>query len=173
MDGPAHVAFILKHPQYAKLRAFPESNYEFCVTNPDTYKLLFGMYEDLLEANKGVKYFHLSTDEPYYVGLASNGQCQEVARAQELGSVGKLLAEFVTKTANYLHDRGRTVIFWGEYPLTPEDIPSLPKHLVDGEVYGPDFDPVFRKHGIRQMIYTATQGVESLFPDYYILPSSR
>ncbi|MCJ7503464.1 MAG: beta-N-acetylhexosaminidase [Acidobacteriia bacterium] len=173
LDGPAHVAFILKHPEYAKLRAFPESNYEFCVTNPETYKVLFGMYEDLLEANKGVKYFHLSTDEPYYVGLASNGQCPEVARAQELGSVGKLLAEFVTKTADYLHGRGRTVIFWGEYPLKPEDIPSLPKHLVDGEVYGPDFDPVFRKHGIRQMIYTATQGVEPLFPDYYVLPSPR
>ena len=173
LDGPAHVAFILKHPEYAKLRAFPESNYEFCVTNPDTYKLLFGMYEDLLAANKGIKYFHLSTDEPYYVGLASNAQCQEVTRARELGSVGKLLAEFVTKTANYLHDRGRTVIFWGEYPLKPEDIPSLPKHLVDGEVYGPDFDPVFARHGIRQMIYTATQGVQPLFPDYYVLPSSQ
>lgn len=173
LDGPAHVAFILKHPEYAKLRAFPESNYEFCVTNPDTYKLLFGMYEDLLAANKGVKYFHLSTDEPYYVGLANNPQCQEVARAGELGSVGKLLAEFVTKTASFLHERGRTAIIWGEYPFRPDDIPSLPRHIVSGLVYGPDFDPVFARHGIRQMIYTSTQGVEPLFPDYYVLPSSQ
>ena len=34
----------------------------------------------------------------------------------------KILAEFITKTANYLHDRGRTVVFWGEYPLKPDDI---------------------------------------------------
>ncbi len=34
LDGPAHVAFILKHPEYAKLREFPDSNYELCTTNP-------------------------------------------------------------------------------------------------------------------------------------------
>jgi hexosaminidase len=126
LDAPAHVAFILKHPEYAALRAFPNSNYEFCVTSPDTYKLLFGMFDDLLEANKGSKYFVLSTDEPYYVGLANSSQCEEMSQAKKLGSVGKLLAEFVTKSANYLHDRGRTVIFWGEYPLKSEDITALP-----------------------------------------------
>ena len=173
LDGPGHVAFILKHPDYARLREFADSNYEFCATNPDTYKLLFGMYEDLLAANKGVKYFHLSTDEPYYVGLADNDLCHEKVRAQELGSVGKLLGEFLTKTAGFLHERGRTAIFWGEYPLKPDDIPALPTHLVNGEVYGPDFDPVFKKHGIRQLIYTSTQGVEPLFPDYYVLPGAE
>lgn len=173
LDAPAHVAFILKHPEYAPLRAFPASNYEFCVTNPQTYKLLFGMYDDLLEATQGSKYFVLSTDEPYYVGLADNSQCHEVTQAKTLGSVGKLLAEFVTKASNYLHDRGRTVLFWGEYPLKSEDISSLPSHLVNGEVYGPEFDSAYKKHGIRQLIYTSTQGEEPLFPLYYVLPSTR
>jgi hexosaminidase len=173
LDAPAHVAFILKHPQYAPLRAFPTSNYEFCVTNPETYRLLFSMYDDLLEATRGSKYFVLSTDEPYYVGLADNSQCHEVTQAKTLGSVGRLLAEFVTKTANYLHDRGRTVLFWGEYPLKSEDISSLPSHLVNGEVYGPEFDSAYKKHGIRQLVYTSTQGEEPLFPDYYVLPSTR
>jgi hexosaminidase len=173
LDGPAHDAFILKHPEYASLREYPQSNYEFCVTNPDTYKLFEGMFDDLLAANKGVKYFVLSTDEPYYVGLADNSQCHEAERAKQLGSMGKLLAEFTTKTAAYLHDRGRTVIFWGEYPLKPDDINSLPSYLVNGEVYGPQFDPVFRAHGIRQMIYTSTEGEEQLFPQYYLLPSSQ
>jgi hexosaminidase len=171
LDGPSHIAFILKHPEYAGLRAFPDSNYEACVTNPDTYKLYFGMFQDLLDANKGGKYFVLSTDEPYYVGLAGNSQCNEIDRSRELGSVGKLLAEFVTKTSNYLHDRGRTVLFWGEYPLKPEDISALPSHLVNTEVYGPEFDPVFKAHGIRQMIFTSTVGwKELLFSNYYMLP---
>ncbi len=173
LDGPAHIAFILKHPEYANLRSYPESNYELCTTNPDSYKLLFGMYQDLLDANNGVKYFVLSTDEPYYVGLANNSQCQEAAPARQLGSVGKVLAEFITKTANFLHDRGRTVIFWGEYPLKPADIASLPPYLVNGEVYGPAFDPVFKAHGIRQMVYVSTEGEEPLFPQYYALPSSE
>jgi len=173
LDSPGHIAFILKHPEYARLREYPESNYELCATNPDSYKLLYGMFQDLLDANKGSNYFYLSTDEAYYIGLANNAQCQEAQRAKELGSVGKMLAEFVTKTAAYLHDRGRTVVFWGEYPLKPDDIAALPPYMVNGEVYGPQFDPVFRKHGIREMIYTSSEGEEKLFPDYFSLPASR
>jgi N-acetyl-beta-hexosaminidase len=30
LDGPAHITFILKHPEYAKLREFSDSNYELC-----------------------------------------------------------------------------------------------------------------------------------------------
>jgi len=172
VDGPAHIAWILKHPEYEKLRAFPESNYELCTTNPDSYKLLEGMYQELMDANKGVKYFLLSTDEPYYVGLANNSQCDETGEAKKLGSVGKVLAEFITKTAAYLQSHGRTVIFWGEYPLKPSDIPALASSLISGEVYGPEFDQAFREHGIRQMIFTYPEASEPLFPNYYLLPAA-
>jgi hexosaminidase len=40
LDGPAHIAFILKHPEYAKYRSFPESNYELCATNPEAVKFV-------------------------------------------------------------------------------------------------------------------------------------
>ncbi len=174
LDGPGHDAFILKHPEYSGLREFPESNYEFCVTNPDTYKLFDGMFDDLLEATKGSNYFVLSTDEPYYVGLANNAQCNEVDREKELGSVGKVLGEFVTKTAGYLHDHGREVMFWGEYPMVPADIASVPSYMINAEVYGPDFDPVFKAHGNRQMIFTSTNGwQEFFFPNYYLLPEDQ
>lgn len=173
LDGPAHISFILKHPEYEKLREYPDSNYELCTTNPGSYKLLDGMYQDLLNANKGVKYFVLSTDEPYYVGLAHNAQCDEASLAKQLGSVGKVLARFVTKAGGYLHDNGRTVIFWGEYPMVPSDISSLPSWVVNGEVYGPEFDPVFKAHGIRQMIYVSTEGAEPMFPNYFRLPPSE
>ncbi|TAM81016.1 MAG: hypothetical protein EPN47_14135 [Acidobacteria bacterium] len=173
LDGPAHIAFILKHPEYAKLREFPDSNYELCTTNPDSYKLLEGMYQDLLDANKGVNYFVLSTDEPYYVGMADNEQCDEGQLAKKLGSVGKVEAQFLDQAAGYLHERGRKVIFWGEYPLVAEDIPSLPSYLVNGEVYGPEFDRAFKERGIQQMIYTSTEGVEPWFPNYYGLPPSQ
>ncbi|MDQ2900052.1 MAG: beta-N-acetylhexosaminidase [Acidobacteriota bacterium] len=172
LDGPGHIAFILKHPEYAKLREYPESNYELCLVNPDSYKLLFGMFDDLIAANRGVKYFYLSTDEAYYVGLANNPQCREQAAAEKLGSVGKLLAEFVTKAAGHLRDRGREVIFWGEYPLKAEDLPSLPTYVINGEV-DRAFDRRYRELGIRQMIYTSTEGEEKLFPQYFALPASK
>jgi hexosaminidase len=173
LDGPAHIAFILKHPEYAGLRAFPDSNYELCATNPDSYKLMQGMFGDLLAANRGVNYIYLSTDEAYYIGMADNAQCSERKRAQDLGSVGLVLGEFITKVATYLHDQGRTVVFWGESPLKPADIAALPSWIVNGETYGPNFDPVFRAHGIRQTIYTSTEGEEKMFPDYFVLPPSH
>src|SRR5581483_10328408 len=71
------------------------------------------------------------------------------------------------------HDHGRTVVIWGEFPLKPSDIAALPPWIVNGETYGPDFDPVYRARGIRQMIYTSTEGEEKLFPDYFLVPPSR
>jgi hexosaminidase len=174
LDAPAHIAFILKHPEYASLREFPDSNYELCSTNPASVKLIEGMYHDLLDANKGVKEFYLSTDEPYFVGLANNAQCHSAERAKQFGTVGKVLAEFVTELANYLHERGREVVFWGEFPLVPSDIPALPSYLINGELYGKEFDEAFRAHGIRQMVFTSTVGwKELLFPSYYIRPATE
>ena len=178
LDAPGHIAFILKHPEYAGLREYPESNYELCATNPDSYKLLFGMFQDLLDANKGVKYFYLSTDEPYYIGMADNAQCQEAARAKELGSVGKLLAEFTTKTANYLHDRGRTVVFWGEYPLKAGRPRGTAVAYRERRNVWPAIRSFVSKHGIRQMIYTSSEGEEKLFPGIFSVarvtpPASR
>lgn len=173
VDGPAHVAFILKHPEYAPLRAFPDSNYQFCSTNPKSVDLLVGMFNDLIDANKGVEYIYFSTDEPYYVGLADNPQCQETKRARELGSNGKLLAEFTRKVSDPLRARGRKVVFMGEFPLEPGDIESLPSYLINTIVNGPKFDPVYKARGIRQMLHSSTQGEEELFTSYHMLPNER
>ena len=162
LDAPAHVSFILKHPEYTSLRAMPNSNYELSVTNPDTYELISGMFGDLIDANKGGEYVLLSTDEAYYVGKTEGEK--EAARA--MGGNGKLLADFITKISDKLHEKGRTIIFWGEFPLTVSDINALPSYLINGE-YNETWVPAFSKKGIRQLIYTSTQGEEPLFPNYY------
>jgi len=162
LDAPAHVSFILKHPEYTSLRAIPNSNYEMSVTNPDTRMQVTKMFENLIDANRGGKYIFLSTDEPYYVGKAEN----EKQGARASGGNGKLLAQFITEVSDKLHEKGRNVIFWGEYPLTSSDISSLPSHLINGE-YNENWASAFKKCGIRQLIYTSTQGEEPLFPKYY------
>lgn len=164
LDAPAHVAFILKHPAYKDLRAFPLSNYQFTVNNPKTYQLLSGMFKELIDANKGVDYVLLSSDEAYYTGKAAN----EMDSAKALGGNGKLLARFIGRMADTLKTYGRKVIFWGEYPLVPDDISRLPQHLVNG-VYDSDWARYFKQRGIRQLIYTSIQGEEPLFPNYYPL----
>ena len=169
LDGPAHVNFILEHEEYKKLREFPETAFEMCSTNPETYKLLEGMFRDLMDANKGGKYFHLSTDEAWFIGKADNAQCREAGQANELGSPSKLWVEFTKKTAGYLQEHGRRVIFWGEDPLQVEDVPLLPSGLINGEVYSPVYNKAFRARGISQMIYTNSLPDDPLFPFYFVL----
>ncbi|MFB3828127.1 MAG: glycoside hydrolase family 20 zincin-like fold domain-containing protein [Bryobacteraceae bacterium] len=174
LDGPAHANFILNHDEYKHLRAFPEVAFEMCATNPETYRLLHGMMQNLIDANRGVNYFHLSTDEAWFAGKADNAQCREAQRAKELGGPSKVLAEFIQKTAGYLQSRGRKVIFWGEPPLQAEDVPMLPAGLINGEIYGTVYNEEFRKRGIRQMIYTNSLPNDPLFPAYYVLaPESQ
>lgn len=168
LDAPAHVSFILKHPEYKELRAFPNSNYQFTVNNPKTYQLISGMFKELIDANKGVEYVLLSNDEAYYTGKAAN----EIDSAKRLGGNGKLLAQFIGRMADTLKSYGRKVIFWGEYPLVEDDIKKLPRHLING-VYDSSFAPAFKERGIRQLIYTSTQGEEPIFPNYYPLPGDK
>ena len=171
LDGPAHVNFILERMAYKSLREFPETAFEMCSTNPGTYQLLQGMYQNLIDANKGVRYFHLSTDEAWFVGKADNDQCHEAELARKLGSASKVWVEYTNKTAAYLRDRNREVIFWGEDPLQPQDIPLLTDGLINGEVYSPVYNEAFRAAGIPQMIYTNSQPDDPLFPAAASLPS--
>jgi hexosaminidase len=169
LDGPAHVNFILEHDEYVKLREFPETAFEMCSTNPETYKLLDGMFQDLMNANKGVQYFHLSTDEAWFIGKADNDQCHEAQRAKQLGSPSKLWVEFTHRTAGYLQQHGRKVIFWGEDPLQADDIPLLPGGLINGEVYSTAYNKAFHARGIPLMIYTNSLPDDPLFPAYFVL----
>ncbi len=170
LDAPAHISFILKHPEYASLRSFPNSNYELSVTNPKADELMLGMFDDLMEANKGGKYIFLSTDEAYYVGKAES----EKKRAEELGGNGRLLAEYITRISNNLHDKGRTVMIWGEFPLTASDVTSIPSHLINAiSGNSKEYGSRFKEHGIRHLFFTSTQGGEPLFPNYHKLPAKK
>ena len=164
LDGPAHVGFILEHQAYKNLREFPESSFEMCSTNPETYKLLEGMYQELINANKGVEYFQLSTDEAWFIGMADNDQCHEAEQAKKLGSPSRMWVEYTKKTTAYLQSQGRKVIFWGENPLQAKDISLLPQGLINGEVYSTAYNKAFRAHGIPQIIYTNSQPDDPLFP---------
>jgi hypothetical protein len=173
LDGPAHINFILEREEYKGLREFPETAFETCSTNPASYKLLQGMSQDLINANQGGAYFHLSTDEAWFIGRADNSQCREADRAKQLGSPSKLWAEFASKMTDFLEAHGRKVIFWGEEPLQAEDIPMLPAGLINGEVYSPAYNKAFRERGIRQMIYSNSLPDDPLFPFYYVLSTKE
>ena len=115
VQSPAHLAYVLKHQEFADLRA-DGTNYMSKLCDPRTLDLLFSMYDDVIKATKGVKYFFVSTDEVYYAGI--EGTCRPYN--EENRSLA--WAEYVQKAHAHLSKQGRRMLIWAEYPL-------LPKHM--------------------------------------------
>ncbi len=165
VQSPAHMAYVLKHGQFAHLRA-DGSNYQICMCDSEAVQLIFDMYDDMIEATPGVEYFHVSTDEVYYAGTC--GKCE-----REYNDINRSQAwiDFALKAHEFLASRGRTMLAWVEYPVLPEHILQLPPDLIDGVMGGnQEFLDMEKTVGIRQLAYASTQGAEFLFPN--LLPTT-
>ena len=159
IQAPAHFSYVLKHPQFARLRA-DGNNYQASLCNEDTYKLIFQMYDDVINATKGVSYFFVSTDEVYYAGIeATCGPYNPSTRSQKL-------AEFDRRAHDHLAARGRRMLAWLEFPLLAKDLATVPSNVIDGVMGDASFLSVEQQKGMRQLLYTSFQGSEFLFPDY-------
>lgn len=162
IQSPAHMAYVLKHPEFSQLRS-DGNNYQACLCDERTYKLIFSMYDDVIRATKGVDYFFVSTDEVYYAGI--DKRC-----GKPYNPVNRSLmwVEFVQRAHNFLSKRSRKMLIWGEYPLLAEHVNLLPPDIVNG-VSSPEYLATENKLGIRQLIYNSMQGAERLFPNHLAL----
>ncbi len=165
LQGPSHMAYVLKHPEFAHLRENVNNNYMICPSRKESWRLIFEMYDEILAATPGAKYFHVATDEAYFAGEGKECGCAEKAKE---GGPSRIFVEFMQRASQYLEERGRQVMFWGEDPLTVSDIPRLPSTLIDA-VAGDDEKEILaeKAHGMRLLIYTSIQGVRPLFPEYF------
>ena len=69
VQGLGHATFILKHDHYAHLRELHHNRWAFCPLDEGTYKVLFDMYLDAIEATPGSKYLHIGGDEIGNIGI--------------------------------------------------------------------------------------------------------
>lgn len=164
IQGPAHFSYVLKHPEFADLRA-DGNNYMLCTCDPRSYDLIFSMYDDVIKATKGVDYLFVSTDEVYYAGI-----CSKCPRPYTPENRSLQFAEFVNKAHDFLAKRNRKMLIWAEFPLLPEHVKLLPSGIIDGEA---TFNPQEREHGIRGLAYESMQGAELLFPSHLTLEAGQ
>lgn len=165
IQSPAHMAYVLKHPQFAHLRA-DGNNYQSDLCQEETYKLLFQMYDDVIAATRGVDYFFVSTDEVYYAGIGGNCKLPYTPENRS-----KLWAGFAIRARDHLASRNRRMLAWLEYPLLDRDMERIPSDVIDGVVGEESFVPIQKRKGMRQLIYGSTQGAEFLFPDHLAIES--
>ncbi|HWR52582.1 MAG TPA: beta-N-acetylhexosaminidase [Bryobacteraceae bacterium] len=165
VQAPAHMGYVLKHPQFAHLRA-DGNNYQSCLCLEDTYRLIFQMFDDLIAATRGVDYFFVSTDEIYYAGIGNN--CKEPYTPE---SRSARWAEFARRAHDHLAGKGRRMLAWLEYPLLAKDLEQIPGGVIDGVVGDESYTPIERRKGMRQLAYVSMQGAELLFPDHLAIES--
>lgn len=160
VQAPAHMAYVLKHPEFAPLRS-DGNNYQACLCDPRTYELIFSMYDDVIQATRGVEYFFVSTDEVYYAGI--DPRCPRPYNA-----VNRSLTwvEFLRRAHEHLAKRGRRVLAWLEYPLLAEHVQLLPPDLIDGVIGEEAYLEWENRLGMEQLGYVSMQGSERLFPDH-------
>src|SRR5262245_51578442 len=165
IQAPAHLGYALKHPQFAHLRA-DGNNYQACLCDEESYKLIFQMYDDVIKATKGVDYLFVSTDEVYYAGICAKCDKPYTPEFRSLKWV-----EFVRRARDFASGRGRRILVWGEYPLLAEHVRMLPPDVIDGVMGEEGYLKPENELGMRQLIYTSMQGEELFFPNH--LPNDQ
>jgi len=166
IQSPAHMAYVLKHEQFAHLQA-DGSNYQACMCDEEALDLMRDLYQDMIEATPGVDYFHVSTDEVYFAGI-----CPKCQQQRPFNDENRSLTwvDFVNEMHAWLTERDRTMLCWVENPLHTEHIHLLPDGLING-VMMPRRDSHWiresNKAGIKSLVYNSQQGAELLFPNYF------
>ena len=161
IQSPAHMAYVLKHPEFADLRS-DGNNYQACLCDERAYQLIFSMYDDVIKATQRVNYFHVSTDEVYYAGI-----CAKCDKPYNPDNRSLRWIEFARRAHDYLSKRNRRMLAWVEYPVLPDHIRLLPPDLINA-VMSTDSNQTREEvaTGMEQLIYTSMQGDELLFPNH-------
>ncbi|HLA39059.1 MAG TPA: family 20 glycosylhydrolase, partial [Candidatus Glassbacteria bacterium] len=163
VQAPAHMSYVLKHPEFAHLKADSTSNYQVCMCDEEAIRLIFDMYQDMIDATPGVKYFHVSTDEVYFAGI-----CSKCDKPWNPETCSQAWVDYVLRAYRFMTEHGRRMLCWVEYPVLAKDILQLPGDLINAELNPqPDFIASQNKIGMRQLAYTSIQGMELLFPNYF------
>lgn len=98
-----------QNPRHACL--FENSGWTFCISNPDTRKLLKGIRRELIELCGEGSYFHIGMDEAH--DFASCDRCDKYKPEE-------LLAEFVNEIRDEMASEGRRLMMWADM-LTPKE----------------------------------------------------
>ncbi len=102
------VYLLTRHPELAEYPGdiWPDT---YCPSNPDSYKLMFDVYDEYIEVMKP-KMIHIGHDEWWGAPLGACPLC----RGKDFS---ELFAGDINKIHNYMSGKGIKVAMWGDYLL--------------------------------------------------------
>lgn len=85
----------------------------YCPSNPETYKLLFGIIDDLLAAYDYPGKMHIGEDEHFHANI---GVCEKCRKK----SYGRLVGEDIAKIASYLKSKSTQTYIYNDMITPPQ-----------------------------------------------------
>lgn len=107
-----HCGWMFYNGQHLDLAEDPELPYAYCVSNPDTYKLVFDVLTEAIDLFQP-QYLHIGHDEVHHRGRYP--YCRSCRRY----SPATLLVRDVEKLHRFLAERKVRTMMWGDLLLRP------------------------------------------------------
>lgn len=176
--------FLFRNGLHKDLAENPDNPYNYCPSNPDTYKVFFDLFAEV-QKYLHPRYFHIGHDE-FSNDYAICPRCRGKSPAE-------LLAGDVKKLRDWWAERGVPIMMWGDMLLAPVEgpggsdafngggnlkladaVPLLPRDVIiadwhyGGEEEFPSF-AFWKQHGLRivagpwyglQNIYNLTRAAQ-------------
>ncbi len=135
-----HFPYVLRKKKYRHLGerfqkpdgTWAYSDWNYCPSNPEVYKLVFALMDELIEVFQP-RYFHIGHDEASFGPIGTCEKCRQK-------KPWELWAEDVNKLHDYLAGKGLRVMLWAEQFLehrngaapywTARALPLIPRDLI-------------------------------------------
>ena len=133
IDLPGHSeAALIAYPEYTCFGKTPETVMEyspnlFCGGNEKTYQFLQNILDEVCDLFPG-EYIHLGGDEAPKNNWDSCSVCKEKIKQENLNNSHELQVYFSTRLANYLKQKNKKVILWGDIVEQPSQ--KLPDNVI-------------------------------------------
>jgi hypothetical protein len=117
---------LLRLAPYKEIREDPRYFQQFCPSHPASLEVFTAMAEELLAVHPG-PFFHVGGDGARLLGCCPN--CQ--ARMRKLGGRSALYLDYISKVAEFLIARQKSVLLWDEVVrgTTDEQVRWLPSEV--------------------------------------------
>lgn len=113
-----HLEYVLKHPQYRRLRETPEAPGEMCPLREGAFGLAAKLLDEIARLHPGSRYLHIGCDEVWSLG--SSKECRRSGKSREEIFVG-----YVNHLVEHVCSLGKIPIIWHDM------LGKAPQELLD------------------------------------------
>lgn len=113
-----HLEYVLKHPQYKRLRETPETPGEMCPLREGAFELAAKLLNEIARLHPGSRYLHIGCDEVWSLG--SSEECRRSRKSRE-----EISLEYINRLVQHVCSLGKIPIMWHDM------LQKAPQSLLD------------------------------------------